>query len=293
MARPTWKGYISFGLVMIPVNVYGAVEPHAELDLDMLDPRDHARIRYKRVNEKSGREVEFKDIAKGYKLPSGAYVIVTPDDFKRAAATVTKGVQIVDFVPPDQISPIYFDRPYYVQPAKGGEKVYALLRETLKRSRLVGVARAVLHTREHLAALMPHLDGKTLILQTLRFDDELRKPEDVLGDVPEGARVASKEIELAENLVGQMKGEWRPEQYHDEYLKALRGFIEKKARLGDKFVPPEPEQPAPASSTPDIVDLLEQSLARHPSPGGRTRRPPARRPRSGTPRKVARRATRK
>jgi bifunctional non-homologous end joining protein LigD len=189
MARPIWKGFISFGLVMIPVSVYSAVSPAGDIDLDMLDSDDGSRIRFLRVNERTGKEVPYKQIVKGYKLDSGDYVVVTPEDIKRAAEGITKGIEIVDFVPAQEIDPVFFEKPYYVAPGKGGEKVYALLCKTLVESGRVGIARAVLHSRQHLAALMPDEDGTRLKLIEMRFADELRDP----GDVIDGEVVAIDE----------------------------------------------------------------------------------------------------
>lgn len=264
MARAIWKGFITFGLVLIPVEVYGAEAPGAQLDLDMLDARDGARIRYQRVNERTGKEVEWADIAKGYKLDDGTYVMVEPEDFKRAAADVTRGIEIVEFVDRTEITPEYFEKPYLVMPGKGGEKVYALLRDVLERSKRVGLAKTVLHTRQHLGVLMPHADGETLLLITVRFPEELRGPKDV---EPEGGRgtpkISAREIALANTLVDQMSTAWQPAKFRDEYQAALRKFIEEKARNGGKVTRPKEKPAAVATATPDIMELLRKSLAGH------------------------------
>lgn len=259
MPRPIWKGFISFGLVMIPVNVYSAVSPSGDIDLDMLDPDDGARIRFLRVNERTGKEVPYKQIVKGYKLDSGDYVIVTPDDIKRAAEGITKGIEIVDFVPADEIDPVFFERPYYVAPGKGGEKVYALLCKTLVESGRVGIARAVLHSRQHLAALMPDEDGTRLKLIEMRFADELRDPGEVFEEAAAATKPTSREVSLAMALVEQMSGEWEPEKYRDDYIVKLRKFIEDKAQ----GVAPAKEKDDGArtpTKAPDIAELLERSV---------------------------------
>ncbi len=288
MPRPTWKGHLSFGLVMIPAVLYPAESPTARLDLDLLDARDHSRVRYKRVNEKTGDEVPWDRIVKGHKRGDG-YVILEPQDFERSAQDVVRGVEIVEFVDAASISPVLFEKPYFIEPAKGGEKAYALLRETLRDSGRAGIARAVLQSREHLAALLPLSDVLTLI--TLRFNDEMRKPEDVEAargrGSAAGGKVSAQEIDIAKKLVEGMSAPWKPEKYRDTCHDALRAVIEGKAE--GRARPLEPEKPTRAPASADIMDLLKASLGRHqarerrrpeapPARRGRRPRPPAKKP---------------
>jgi DNA end-binding protein Ku len=273
------KGNISFGLVMIPVSLYSAEAKAAQLDLDMIDARTGERIRYKRVNERTGQEVPWKSIAKGY-LHDDRYITLTDADFKKAAKDVTRGIEILRFVPAEQISPLYFTRPYYIMPGKGGEKAYALLRDVLRRSERVGVCKAVLHAREHLGALTVHDD--LLVLLLLRFAEELRSPKDLDLAPPAKGKVAPRELEMAEQLVKGMSGEWEPEKFHDEYRDALRKFIEAKAATGTKGRKArdaeEEDEEAPASY--NIMDLLRESVKKQKTnakPSTRTAKTPRRR----------------
>ena len=196
--RPIWKGTINFGLVNIPVALYSA-EADGSLDFDLLDRRDFSRVRYRRVNEKTGREVPWDEIVKGYEYKKGQYVALTDDDFLKANVEATQSIDILDFVDAADISPIYFDKPYYLVPLKSGQRAYALLREVMKRTAKVGIARVVIRSRQHLAALLA--DGPVLILNLLRFSHELRDPSAL--DVPEAKSAAgsNQELKMAEQLV--------------------------------------------------------------------------------------------
>lgn len=257
--RPLWKGHIRFGLVLIPVVLYSGEAPQAELDLDMLDERDQSRIRYQRVNEKTGEEVPWKSIVKGYQYTKGKYVILTPEDFKAAAEGATKGVDLLEFVPLDSIDPAYFEKPYVLEPSKDGEKGYVLLRETLKRMKLIGISRVVIQTREHLAALMPHDDA--LMLLTMRFPAELRGADDF--KIPQGnsgaAKVQPAELKMAEMLVESMKTAWDPTRHQDRYRKSLEKFIKQKI-AGKGKATPAVEEDADVPESFNIMDLLRKSV---------------------------------
>ena len=164
--RPIWKGTINFGLVNIPVALYSA-EADSSIDFDLLDKRDFSRVRYRRVNEKTGREVPWDEIVKGYEYKKGEYVALTDDDFLKANVEATQSIDILDFVDAADISPIYFDKPYYLVPLKNGQRAYALLREVLKRTGKVGIARVVIRTRQHLAALLA--DGPVVDFEPVAF----------------------------------------------------------------------------------------------------------------------------
>lgn len=260
--RAIWKGTIDFGLVNIPVALH-SVETSGGLDFALLDKRDFSRVRYRRVNENTGREVPWDDIVKGYPYKKGEYVALSDDDFARANVEATESIAITDFVEAGEISPIYCDKPYYLAPLRNGQRAYTLLRETLKKLGKVGIARVVIRTREHLAALFP--DDAVLILNLLRFRDELRDPASL--DLPKSgaksAGVSAREIKMAERLVESMAGQWQPEKYRDEYRRDILKIVDEKVAAGKtKSV----ESTRPAARAPrrgkviDIMHLLRQSV---------------------------------
>ena len=258
--RPIWKGTINFGLVNIPVALYSA-EADNSIDFDLLDKRDFSRVRYRRINEKTGREVPWDSIVKGYEYKKGEYVALTDDDFLKANVEATQSIDILDFVDAADISPIYFDKPYYLVPLKNGQRAYALLREVLRRTGKVGIARVVIRTRQHLAALLA--DGPVLILNLLRFSHELRDPSAL--DVPEAKSVAgsNQELKMAEQLVEAMAGKWNPKKYRDEYHQDLLQLIDKKVKSGQtKAIEPAEAAPRPKQQGKiiDIMHLLRQSV---------------------------------
>lgn len=260
MPRPLWKGHLSFGLVMMPVVLFSGTASEAKIDLDMLDERDHERIRFMRVNERTRKEVPWKSIVKGYEYEEGKYVVLTPEDFKAAASQVARGgVEIVEFVDRQSINPLLFEQPYYLTPGKGGEKVYALLRDTLKKSDRVGIAKLVIQTREHLAALM--VQDNTLALTTIRFAEELRDPDEL--PVPTSrAKASPAEIQMAQKLIDSMTAEWDPRRYKNEYTAALKRVIRDKSRGpgGGKKAPRLQETEEPPESY-NIMELLRKSVA--------------------------------
>ena len=259
-SRPIWKGSINFGLVNIPVALYSA-EANSSIDFDLLDKRDFSRVRYQRVNEKTGKEVPWDEIVKGYEYKKGEYVALTDDDFLKANIEATQSIDIIDFVDAADISPIYFDKPYYLTPLKNGQRAYALLREVMKRTGKVGIARVVIRTRQHLAALLA--DGPVLILNLLRFSHELRDPS-VL-DVPTvgSTQGSNQELKMAEQLVESMVGKWNPKKYRDEYHQDLLKMIDKKIKSGQtKAIEPAETAPRPKQQGKiiDIMHLLRQSV---------------------------------
>jgi len=257
--RPIWKGAINFGLVNIPVALYSA-ETDGSIDFDLLDRRDFARIRYRRVNEKTGREVPWSEIIKGYEYKKGQYVALTDDDFVKANIEATQSIDILDFVDAEGISPIYFDKPYYLAPPKNGQRPYALLREVMKRTGKVGIARVVIRTRQHLAALLA--DESLLILNLLRFAHELRDPV-ALGVTTGSPHASKQELKMAEQLVDTMAGAWNPKKYRDEYHQDLLELIDKKIKSGQtKAIESAESAPRPKQQGKviDIMHLLRQSL---------------------------------
>ena len=258
MARPMWKGSISFGLVNIPVSLYNG-EQTTEIHFNLLDRRDQAHIRYKKINEVTGTEVKGDDIVKGYKLENGQYVLLEDSDFEHIAAEASKTIEITDFVKREGIDPRYFDRPYYVVPEKSGEKGYVLLRETLKKQQRVGIAKVVLRTRENLAAVWP--EGDALLMILLRFQKDLKAPEDVglSPDILEKQTVSERELTIAAQLVEAMSTDWHPENYENKYQEAIEKFIARKVKEGDKFKAAEISEEKPTAPS-DILELLRKSL---------------------------------
>jgi DNA end-binding protein Ku len=261
MARPIWKGHITFGLVNIPVTLYPA-ERRDDLHFNMLDSRNQARVRYERVNEATGEPVPWDQIVKAYEYEEGEYVIIEEEDFKRAAPESTQTVEIEDFVDEKSLDYVYFDKPYYLVPGKKGEKGYVLLRETLRRTKKVGIAKVVIRKREYLAALIPQ--GDILVLDLLRFHQEIRAISEfeAPGGKLEDYNVTKRELEMAEQLVEAMTSEWEPEKYQDEYRTALMAWIEKKAAAGGATPSPEPAaaSPEPAGEIVDFMELLKKSV---------------------------------
>lgn len=254
MLHVVWKGSISFGLVNVPVVLHTA-EVRNELDFTMLDRRDHSPIGYRKVNKTTGEEVKREDIVKGYKL-NGDYVLVTDEELKRANPEKTKRIDILGFVELADIDPKYFDRPYYLEPSPKNEKPYALLREALERSGRAGIAEVVIGTREYLAAMFPR--GRALILNLLRYSNELKSPEDL--NLPDkNTKVSAKEIDMAGRLIGEMAMKWKPEEFHDDYRDDVLEMIRKKAKTG---VVPVEEVPKPKKKEEvlDMMALLKKSL---------------------------------
>src|SRR2546423_3338389 len=227
--RAIWKGSISFSLVNIPISLYPATR-REELKFRMLRKSDLSPINYKRVAEADGKEVPWEEIVKGYEYEKGKFVVLKDEDFRRADIEATQSVEIIEFVPLKEIDPIFFDRPYYLEPQKSGAKAYVLLRESLKRSGKVGIAKVVIKTRQHLAALKP--EQNALVLELMHFADELIKPD--LLQIPGSSDIGSRELGMASELVAKMSGRWDPAKYTDDYKNALMNLIQKKIELGDR-----------------------------------------------------------
>jgi DNA end-binding protein Ku len=273
MARAFWKGAISFGLVYIPVELYSATHS-ATIDLDYLDKRDFSPVGYQRYNKRTGKLVEWKDIVRGYQYKKGQYVALSDEDFRRANTKAAQTVEITSFTDATNITPEFYDTPYWVAPQKGGQKVYALLREALKRTGKVAIANVVVRTRQHLAVLLPEND--ILELNTLRFPDEIRTPEDMGVEVPSAkeAGLAPREISMAEKLIEEMTEPWKPEKYHDSYREDLMKRINEKIRSKETHTLTEAPKAKPQKSA-EIIDLmavLKQSLGKGRN-GRRARRP--------------------
>lgn len=269
MPRPIWKGSISFGLVNVPINLYPA-EERKELALHMIDSRDMSRVKFQRVSAESGKEVSWDQIVKGYEHHSGEYVILDDKELERAAPEATRTVAIEAFVEGSQIDPVSYDKPYYIEPAKGGEKGYVLLREALKESGRVGIARVVIRTRQYLAALIPR--GDVLVLDLLRYANEVRSADGL--NIPVGPAknfgVTPQELKIARMLVDSMATEWKPEKFHDEYHDELMKYIEKKVESGKTHQPmelPPAEKEHEGRGPYNFMELLKKSVEQ--TSGGR------------------------
>jgi len=270
--RAIWKGSISFSLVNIPISLYVATRSE-ELKFRMLRKSDLSPINYKRVAEADGKEVPWEDIVKGYEYEKGKFVVLKEEDFRRADIEATQTVEIVQFVPLAEINPMFFDRPYYLEPQKSGAKAYALLREALKRTGKVGIAKVVIKTRQHLAAIKP--EQNALVLELMHFAEELVESSalQIPGEIEMGAR----ELEMAKELVARMSGHWKAENYTDDYRHALTTLIQKKVEMGDQAVAPQTSKRSPTKVI-DLVSVLQESLkqAGKGEKGGKTA-PPKRR----------------
>jgi DNA end-binding protein Ku len=255
--RPLWKGAIGFGLVNIPVNLYSGTQHKATVDLDMLRDSDHSKIHYKRVAEADGKEVPYEHIVKGYEYEKGKYVVLEPEDYQRVEIKSNQTVDIREFVKLEEIEPLYFDAPYYLEPDKRGAKAYRLLHRVLVETGLCGVAKVVIRPpREHLAVVKPLKD--ILILETLHFSDELRNPKEV--QTPP-ADVGEKEMKMARTLVESMETKWEPEKWKDEYRECLMKMIEEKVHRGDKKLPKAGQKTTEKTGKViDLAALLQQSL---------------------------------
>jgi DNA end-binding protein Ku len=253
--RAIWKGAISFSLVNIPIGLYPATR-REELKFHMLRDKDLSRIDYKRVAEADGEEVPWEHIVKGYEYEKGKFIVLKDEDFRRVDVEATQTVDIIDFVELDEIDPMFFDKPYYLEPQKGGAKAYALLRESLKKTGKVGIAKVVIKTRQHLAAVKPY--GSILVLELMHFAEELVKPTAL--KIPGSLEVGKKELDMATALIESMTDHWDPDKYTDEYRSALLKLIHEKIEHGGKL-PAEggPKKKAPTKVI-DLVSVLQESL---------------------------------
>jgi DNA end-binding protein Ku len=258
MPRAVWKGAIAFGLVHIPVALYPASQ-ESEVDFDWLDKRSMDPVGYKRVNKRTGKEIGKEQIVKGVKQDNGEYVVLSDDEVRQAYPKTTQTLEIESFVPAGDISFVYLEKPYYLEPTNRAEKVYALLREAMSRAALVGIARFVMHNKEHLAALLPA--GPALMLGTLRWADEIR-PAKELNLPPAGhGTLKDAELQMAGELIRKMAGGWKPEQFADRFSAAIRKLVARKAAAGEgKTIEPLEDAPAEPSNVIDLSELLRSSL---------------------------------
>jgi DNA end-binding protein Ku len=255
MARAIWKGSISFGLVNIPIALYPATK-REELKFRLLRKTDLSPVSYKRVAEKDGKEVPWDQIVKGYEYEKGKYVVLKDEDFERVDLEATQTVDIQDFVELKEIDPIFFYKPYYLEPQKGGDKAYLLLRDALKDTNKVGIAKVVIKTRGYLAGVKPE-DG-ALVLELMHFADELADISKL--HIPKKVEVGQREMNMAKSLIGSMSSKWNPEKYHDDYREALMEVIEEKVEAGGKEIEAKPKKAPKPTKVIDLVSVLQKSL---------------------------------
>jgi DNA end-binding protein Ku len=271
MPRAIWSGAISFGLVNIPVKLYSAVS-RKTVRFNQLDGKDGTRIQQKRVNAKTGEEVPYERIVKGYELSPDRYVVVKPEELDGIEPRKTHMIEIEDFVELEQIDPIFYDHPYYLAPGKGATKAYALLLEAMEESGRVGIARVVIRSKEQLVALRAE-DG-VLHMETMLFGDEVIPP-DSLEEIPDAGelKASKREIAMASELIDSLSSDFDPSKYHDEYRERVLELIEQKAEGKEIAIQPEEEAPA---EVPDLMAALEASIAGAKRQGGAAKKKPAR-----------------
>src|SRR5438105_2624677 len=253
--RAIWKGSISFGLVNIPIALYPATRKE-ELRFRLLRGKDLSPVNYKRVAETDGKEVPWDEIVKGYEYEKGKFVVLKDEDFQRVDLEATQTVDIQDFVDLDEIDPMFFYKPYYLEPQKGGDKAYALLRDSLEQKKKVGIAKVVIKTRQYLAGVKPE-DG-ALVLELMHFADELADTTKL--DIPKKVEVGKREITMATQLIDSMSAKWNPEKYKDDYREALMEVIEEKVEAGGKEIEEKPKKAPKPTKVIDLVKVLQQSM---------------------------------
>jgi DNA end-binding protein Ku len=252
--RPLWKGAITFGLISIPVRLYSATESKA-LKFHLLHGADQGRVRYKRVCSKCGKEVDWDDLVKGYEYSKDHYVIFTDEELANLDVESIRAIDVVTFVPSEQIDPIYYDKTYYVAPEESGLKAYRLLSDAMEAEGQVGVAKVALRDKEHLATV--RLKDNVFVLETMHWPDEIRPAE--FEELDKKVQVRDPEVKMARQLIQQLSGDWEPEQFHDEYRERLQALAERKIEGEEIAVAAEPtEEPAPVV---DLMDALKASVA--------------------------------
>ncbi len=262
--RGIWSGSISFGLLQIPVTLYTAERRAEELHLRQLDKNDLSPIRYERVNSATGKPVEWKDIVKGFEYEPDTFVVLEPDDLKKANVKATQTLDIQDFVHSAEIDPAFFETPYYVVPQKRAQKAYILLREALRKKNALAIATFVLRTREHLCALIPV--GDAIMLEVLRFGHELRRAEEMPLPAGKDVAIGARELDMAERLIDGMMTDWEPGKYRDNFYADVMKMIEEKARTGTVKAKKDPRRGEVATDVVDLLDLLKKSVVQRGGP---------------------------
>lgn len=291
MSRILWRGAISFGLVTIPVVLKPATHSNT-IDLDWIDRRDMSPVGYQRINKRTGKAIDSAHIAKGYQYSKGEYVLLTEEDFIQANVEATQTVDIVSFVQAAEIPPYYFETPYYLEPDRHGEKGYALLRETMRRTGYAALALVVIRARQHLAAVL--VSDQVLVLNTMRFAEEIRATDELKlpASGARGTGVSPREVTMASKLVEDMAESWSPDQYHDTYRADLMKRIDQRIAAGQTHTVEEadsaPASPRKSADIIDMMDLIRDSLAQRK--GGKAK-PPARKPTTAAAKRSASKST--
>ena len=254
-----WKGSISFGLVNIPVKMYTASQTK-EISFVLLHKQDLSEIRYARICKIENKEVPWKDIVKGYEYEKGDFVVLQDKDFEKANLKKTKLIEILSFLNQDEIDPVYYVKPYFLEPDKNGDKAYGLLRDALKKTQKVGLGKYILRNREHLAVIMYHQD--MLVLNELRYNSELLKAKDLT--IPAAGKANPKEMKMALQLIDQMTTPFNPKKYKDTYSEEIKEIIRQKAK--GRPIHPKSQEAPPSSKVLDIMDLLKASLENKKKP---------------------------
>ena len=249
--RSIWTGSVSFGLINIPVKIFPAVQ-ESSLDLDMLDSKDHSNIKFKRVNENTGKEVAYENIVKGYKM-DGGYVVLEDEDFEAADAVKTKMIEIINFVDEQEIDSLYYEQPYYLEPEESAMTAYALLRDALQLSGKVGVTTFVLRNKEGLAILKPYKN--VIVLNRIRFSQEIREPSEL--KLPPVSKNKTKEMDMANKLVAQLTEKFNIEKYKDTYTAKLLKIIKEKSK-GKKIT--VPKMKVVYKQSDNLMEMLKASL---------------------------------
>jgi len=262
MARALWKGSISFGLVNIPIELHTAVRDHRP-KFRMLHAKDKSPVKFQRVCQRDGTPVAWEDLVRGFEYAKGRYVVITKEDFQAAALEKTRTVDIIDFVKADEIDDRFFETPYYLTPAKGGERAYALLREAIRESGRVGIAKFILRDAQHLAAV--EAIDQALVLTVMRFADELVETTGL--DFPSDEGVRKAELDMAKALVNSLAAEWDPAKYTDQYRENLLRIIQSKVK--GKKVELEPAEEPRQAEVIDLMERLRRSLGQSAGAGGR------------------------
>lgn len=260
MARAIWKGTLGFGLVSIGVELLSA-EKSEEIDLDLLDRRDNARIGYMKYNKSTQQPVPAEEIVRGFAIAEDEYVILSAEDLKAANPKATQSIDIFGFVPSESVPRVFYAKPYYVSPVKGSDRAYALLRDVLRKSEQLALATVVIHTRQHVAAVYPHEDA--LVVQLLRYSADLKSPDDAgVRTVPALAGgTSSKEVAMAQQLLTSMEEQWSPDDYHDTYREDLMRLITQRAKRGGKSSPASQVATSQPTKVLDLVAALQRSLS--------------------------------
>jgi DNA end-binding protein Ku len=253
--RALWSGVVSFGLINIPVKLYSATAG-TKAQFSYLHKTDLSPIRYAKVCKKDGRELTQEDLVKGYEYEEGDFVILTKEDFQKVDMKRSETIDVLAFVKESEIDTIYFEKPYFLEPDKGAAKAYSLLRESLKKSKKVGIAKFIIHNREHLGIIKPH--EQIIVVEQMRFEDELQTPEKL--KLPKHESLRAKELSMATSFIDHLTEHFDPSEYEDTYHDKLQKMIKDKKKGSSKKIKIDLEMPKPAKKSGDLMLLLKESL---------------------------------